>query len=345
MAVGAGFNGFVGLTTETTWGTAVAVAAAKMNRAKSCDFVNQAEPTDGANNLGRLIKLGQRVHGRRGQGSVSFDMHYQGLETWLDHWFGVNSRTSTAGGGGESAAITHVWLVKTAQKVGASLEVHADLNKHVFPGVKFSRCTITGERPGVPVLSFDGMGKKQNAAGTVEASPTFLEDVVPAPPINAIEYTPAVGFTFQTGDAGTFANPSAVINIDRFSVEMAKPFQGDRGYLGSQDIAEPLINGLMDCTGSFTREYIDATLLADFLAGTPKYLRFKYEAGVIPGVVTTKWTLQVDVPNARYLGAGMPLRDAGAIMEEMPFLCDAPTGTDTPVRLTLINKRTSADIA
>ena len=338
MAQGTGLKSFVGFKTESTWGTAVAIANGSYNRVARADVKNLSDFTDGNRNLGKAFKSAIRQYNQRSGGRVEFDASYQGPETWLLHLFGSGSVATTTV---DTTGKQHIFTCKAAQVVGATLEVHKDLKKEIYAGTKITKGTFTFDRRNPLRMGFDVIGKMTDAPGSVEAAPTFLEEVSALiPTVNPIEVSPNSA-VFSVGDAGTHANP-VTWKIMGGNLEMTKPHAEDDSSMGDPNILEPIINDFFDIIGSFERPWSDDggavdSFITTFRAGTEKSLRILYNSPTLAGAATRKFAMQFDIPYARYREVGAPVDGPGRLKETIPFIGSSPDGVISPVTLTLTN--------
>lgn len=339
-AIVPGSKAFVGLKTETTYGTAVAVPTTDYNRAKSIGVFNKGEQTEGCKNLGLAWSVGQRVYHKKSEGDIVFDGVYQGLEHWFLHLFA--GKVTTTHAGSDTGAFTHAFTPDVTRKVGASLEVHASILKMVYPGHKIRRCKLSYRRSSPLEITFGMIGLPHltpNPPASATASPTFLEDsaggcIVPIEP-------GLTGFKLEVGTAG--GTSYAASKFTEADIDMDVPHDDGLDEIGDASMAEPVINGqpLMSVSGSITNFFKDNAWILPFLDGSQKALKFTAEAGLcIPGG-TKKYSFIVEMPYCRFLQSPPQIGEAGPIRNTIPFIAESPDAVTPPVTLTIINKRST----
>lgn len=347
MAVATGLGSFCGHKTESSWGTAVTPDSGNYNRFVSQDFVPAADDTAGDESLGIAFVSGVRQYRKRCEGSVTFDSRYQGLDRWLLHLFGSGSDTITAGTSTNVGAHKHVYNLKAARPVGMTVEWHLELFKLVMAGLKLNSLRVQ-MGTGVQRLTFGGVAKAfATPTGSVNSSPTFLEDVADIVPVNALESgspgtpgTALTGFSLRVGTAGTFAAPTSYCAEEPVELNIEAPMKTDDLCLGNPGLVEPTLNGKFAISGSFPRTLVDDDFLDFFATGSPVYLRLQYD-GPGPIIVGGGWLYQFiwDIPYARIRKAGGPVSGAGSIIETVEFVAAPPSGlTADALALTVYNK-------
>jgi hypothetical protein len=335
---GAGFDNLIGLATEVTNGTAVAVPSGGHNRVRAVRYGMRSSRTTGNRNMGKRTPTCKRAYNLHSEGGVDFDLSYQGWEHWYRHLFGLSSVVTTTAGAPNVGAFTNVYTLKTARQPGGSLNHLSGITNGllVYPGWKPTGWRWDFRKENPVTLSIDGIGQVTNTPAALPGSPTVLEEVDSG--IMCINHNETTdGFKFYIGTAG--GTSYVETGITEGFVAATDPKTNNRGNLGARKMAEPLPNDLTDITGEITREYIDAALITDFLAGTDKAFKFEW---VFPTVIipagSLKWSMIIELPYVSYDQAGAEADDAGPMDEVIPFVGNAPTAA-TMMILTTINKK------
>ncbi len=332
MGVRSALNSFCGLADESVWGTPVAVTSGKYNRMVSESIIADSDFTDGSKAKGRAVITGRRQLRKRSVGDIVLDARYEGFELWLRQFFGSGQAAPAVT---DTSAYTHVFKPKATRYPGASLELHLDADKYVIPGVKLDKWGLKIDE-GIPQHTFGVNGKPPTGPTSPASSPTFLEDASGSVDVNAIESSPAVGFTCQIGAASTFSGPVTIDGLTAAAVDAAWPMTSPRSYVGNPAAAEAIVTGPIGVSGSLDREYLGSEIVAYWQTGAAVYIRLKFTAGVA-GASTALYTLQIDIPEAR-LQEALPAVADGPLTENVPFIADASIGSDLLI-VTMINKR------
>lgn len=345
MTVATGQESFVGTAPEVAWGTAVAATA--YNRFVSQNFLPDSDETPGDDSLGLAFNSGKDVFRKRTAGEIVFDTKYQGYDRWLKNLFGAP--TTTALTGGDDGAYKHEYVLSTTRPIGMSLELHLKIFKAIIAGLKLNKLNVA-MGVGIQRLTFGGIGKAfVDPVGTVNSSPTFVEDISGIKPVKALESASPgtaggvinVGFTLGVGTAGTFASPTYYCAQEPATIDIEAPLKEDDICLGDPGLQEPTLNGKFVVSGAFPRQLVDDDFIEFFLAAnTPVYLRFRYDGtGPIIGGGTQWYSWFWDIPYARIKKALGQVQNAGAIIENVEWVSASPTQTaaDT-LKLTLWNK-------
>ena len=344
MAQGIGSKLAIAFTKETTYGTNVAPAPGGYNRAKRCTVKNRAVQTSGNRNLGIPWASCVRVHSKKASGEVAFDMSYQGHERYLVDLMGSGSDGYTLGAGADALSATHLLSPKIAQTVGSTLENHADLLKMEYPGQKISslRFNFRKNDPLEAIATIVGLPHTlPDPPGAAAVSPAFLEEAVtagvnPIPCINPVETTG--GFVFSVGTAG--GTGYTAVGIIEGDLTIDKPYDEDRGDIGSSVIAEPIVNGepVMTFTGNIRKAFLDNSFILPFLQGIQKAFKFTYTSPVIIDIGgSVVYTFEIEAKYVRWLEAPPEVAGSGPIEDSIPFICESPDGTTAPLTIKLIN--------
>lgn len=174
---------------------------------------------------------------------------YDGLGKLLKHALG-----SVADAGSGPYTHTHS-LADSPPDHGLSVEVHKGLSSgaesKLVTGGKITEFGIEASVGEEVKFTFSGVGRRVTLTAKT-ASPTFPDydnDIIKVSQI-------------------TVAIDGATTNVKSVSVQLNNNLQTDRGFLGSQYIAEPKRAGKREITGEIGKEWEDATLYNKFLSGS-----------------------------------------------------------------------------
>ena len=337
MALGIGSRTFVGLKTESTYGTAPSFSlSADYTRCKSAAVRNRGAQTKGSSNLGLPWATGQRVHQQKSAGDVSMDMFYAGMERFFLHLMGSVATTSLT----DASVKKHIFSPSVARQIGATLEVSADLVLMRYPGQKITRGKFGFKKndPLEAIFSFIGLphtSPSTPGAGIDPTTVTFREDASGVTAVNPVES--ANGFTFSVGTAG--GSGYATVGIIEGDLTVDVPHAEDRGNLGSAVIAEPVPNAqpMMNISGSLKREFIDSSFITPFINGQQKAFKWSYKS---PAAIVSVdyWLMEFEAKYVRFLETPPQVDGAGPIEDSIPFICESPDGSTPPLTITFQNR-------
>jgi len=150
MAVGSGLSGSLGIATESTPNTAVAVT--RFTEFNTESMVGKKHTVQGVGlRAGALTKRGSRrvVTAREAGGSVAFDLPTAGFGLYLQHMLGSFSTTATSLGGGLFQQIHNTGSLQgkafTTQIVKPDITGVLTQNAFTFPGCKITDWEISGQ--------------------------------------------------------------------------------------------------------------------------------------------------------------------------------------------------------
>lgn len=338
MALGIGSRSFVGLKTESTYGTAPSFSlSADYTRCKSVGVRNRGAQTAGARNLGMAWATGQRVHQQRSAGDVAMDLFYQGMERFFLHLMGSVATTSLT----DANAKKHIFTPSVTRQIGATLEASVDLALMRYPGQKITRGRFNFKKndPLEAIFTFIGqphLSPSTPAAGIDPSTVTFQEDASGVTAVNPVESTN--GFTFAVGTAG--GTSYSTVGIIEGDLTVDVPHAEDRGNLGSAVISEPVPNGqpMMSITGNLKREFIDTNFITPFISGIQKAFKWTYKSPS-PIVSADYWLFEIEAKYVRFLETPPSVDGPGPIEDLIPFICESPDGATAPITITFQNKR------
>lgn len=347
MAQGIGSKAFIAFLTETVYGTPVDPAAGGYNRAKRITVKNRAVQTAGNRNFGIPWASCVRVHQKHSEGEYAVDLSYQGFERFFLHMFGLASDGFTAAEAAPNELVgKHLFSPKIGQVVGGTFHNHADILAMKYPGIKLSQMRLNFKKNDPLEMVIRMIGQPHttpNPPAAAATGVTFLEEKVTAgvnaiPCINPIE-SGGLGFKFEVGTAGGTAY--STVGIIEGDLTIDKTHQEDRGNIGSAAIAEPIVNGepIMTFTGNLRKEFLDNTFITPFLDGIQKAFRWTYEANTLidQSGGTLNYKMVIEAKYARWLQTPPEIPGAGAIEDNIPYLCESLDGTTAPLTIEFTN--------
>lgn len=194
------------------------------------------------------------------------------------------------------------------RKSFSMLRYFADLgagNKpyHLLTGVEINSCDLKIPTGGIATVSFDTIAKTYVPGASAPASSTLSPPTVTSP---------MDSFTGVIQEGG-----SDIALITEASVKFDNGM--DRRFvIGSKDTLRPS-QKKFTASGSISCYYESATMLDKFLNGTNSSLSLQLSNG--------SDTFTLSLPNIKYTGGRVPVKDDGPIMISMPFTAVYDSGT------------------
>ena len=175
---------------------------------------------------------------------------------------------------------------------------------HLIGGVEFASCEIKIPTSGIATATFETISKTYSPG---ESAPTGATLSAPTTTSPMDSFTGTV----QEGGSAIGVITEATVKFDN---NMNRRF-----VIGSKDTLRPSVGKFM-ATGNITCYYESAAMLDKFLNGTASSLQLQLSNG--------SDTLTVLLPNIKYTGGRVDVKDDGPITIQMPFqaIYDGTTG-------------------
>lgn len=303
MALKSGLNASFGFKAETTWGTAVTVD-------KWVPLVSESVTKEVARLESAGILPGRRVLSTNqftnGDVTVSGDINFElplhgvaGLFKWA-----MGSVTTTSTGGVAPFIHTCTPGDLTDDHITAQIgrpNTGGTVDPFTYTGLKCSSWEIAAKAGELVTASFSVVGKD-------EATSTAL---------TAVAYTNGVDMSY------TYINGSITIggtstSVHEFTIKGDNGLTGDRRFLGSANIAEPLEAALREYGGELACDWESLTNYNRFVAGSTHAMVATFSAGASASVTITT--------NVRFDGETPQVEGTDIVAQKLPFKCVA--GTD-----------------
>lgn len=322
MALGMGYEGWLGMVSEAAWGTEV-------NRTKFLELLRGGDGLD----ITEEPLLSESVYNAGydtitdfAQGSISaggpisFEVPVEGAEVMLLHALGAVA-TTQPDVTSNPTVYQHIFTMvdQLDDGIGMSLEVNRDAASFVYTGCKvasieFSTALNSFLKCNVGIIAKDG---------EVEGSPSTFVAPDKAP------------FTFVQGVLNWGGSPLSVVEA---TIALNNNLSADRRFIGSRYISEPVRAGKAECTYSIVVEFDSTTQYTDFRAATSRALQLKFTGATITGAYA--YDLQLDLALARHMHAMPLISDEGRITYQIvgrAFRNDS----NNELKATLVNTITS----
>jgi hypothetical protein len=294
MAIGFGYNAWLGHGSEATYGTPVTrVGFLEIN---SESLAAEDDVVDGNSTFSLTKDKDNFTQGRKKVGGdIEIDVRQQGFESILKHSFGTHSYTAI----GTIAAhgTEHTFGMADTLPTGLTLEVNRDVCSFVYHGCKINQLTINGDNEGILKATASIIAEDE---GTATAS------------------TP----TFSTSSYYKFSQcvlnvASGTRNARSFNVTLNNNLTDDRFHLGSRYIKEPQRAGRVEVSGEIEMEFDGTTDWSMFnTAGTAAFTA-TYTGDTLSGTIAN--SLAISCPYIRFTKATPSVGDSGMITLTVPF--------------------------
>ncbi len=281
MATGFGYNTWVGLALETTYGTAA--TRTSWFRLLSVD-IKEENPTIfkqflGSNRDRQLVKGKKSV-----SGSFTFAVPYGGFGFILKHALGTVNTTG-------SGPYTHAFTAAAALPLGMTVEINKDTKNDLYAGCRIISFKVTANLEDFMQCEVGIIGQVVTNASA--STPTFPTDTF-------IAWT----------DAGTMSIGGSSYSLKMTEFEITNEVTEDRYFLGSQLRSEPKrrtgavkVKAELELDGTTHAAALRANTLADI--------------SFVFGASPTALTLACD--DMAYQAADSPVQDTGEIIESLEF--------------------------
>ena len=284
MGLAIGVKGYVQFVREAAYGAQL--AATHRIAVESCTL--EAKPQIGESQslpaagfsaqpwMADADNQGQYVLGEHSEGQITMPMDYDGLLQFVDMAMGTGTYgTYGAAVSGPSGGVyTHVWQPEKEYLNSMCVQFYEGgvaSNAAIFPGLKETGFTLRGTgspgNDGLIRLTVDHIGRKRSSG-----APTGAISMLPRVPLRMSDLTWSDGFLDKT---------TGVLRDFEFTIKpaiLAPVYQ-----MGSNEIREPIRDGLISTTLKMTREYNDLSSFSKFQTGgkmaSPPSLQWDEPAG------------------------------------------------------------------
>lgn len=312
MAQGFGYNSWLGVALESTYGTPVASAKYLELLDESIKLENPMNPRPSLRQLAAF----NVVPGKKSvAGSLKFQLGLTGHEYIMDAAFGAAAVVTGSG------PYVHTWgTYPTALPVGLTLQVNRDAGQiggnssYQYSGCQVQKLTLTQEPEEYLVAEVDVVGKDE--ALIAVTSPTF-----------------GTFFPFHWASPGTGFScsiNSVATPIKRWELTVENPLADDRFNLGTRTRVGMGRSGPRKVSGSIELEYNALTQYNLFAAQTQFPIALDYN-------ISASMRLQITLP-AVYLKGNTPnVSEAGPIPLKLDFEAFSDNGTNSEITVALTN--------
>ncbi|MFH8039050.1 MAG: phage tail tube protein [Candidatus Aenigmatarchaeota archaeon] len=317
MPIGLGYNTWVGIGEETTYGQAGSITKYVELNSGGDGITLSEDRIENASVYGIYRPYTKTIQGNISvSGSLTFDMRYEGFEKFLLVAFGTCTTTSLGSG-----AYQHKFTIADQLTKSLTLQINKDLYAFNYLGMMINSLEFKVASGGFLTLTVNFVGKD---VGTATAgTPTF----------------PTAPFVIFSDGAITYNSVSK--NIKELTISINNNLLTDRRFIGSRTIAQPLRGGKVEVTGSFSVEFESLNEYNDFRNATVRSLVATFTSPTTIGTSTIPFTLELKCNSIR-LTSGFPkVENEGIIKVDCPFKAYATSGTQRELEVTLKNSLSS----
>jgi len=316
MAIGAGIGAQLGIVTEVTFNTYLAVSRFYEFTSESIQYNKKTAVGMGLRAGGQLPRAQRRVvTSYDAGGDITLDLPTRGLGLLLSHAMGSAPTPTTVSTGVYSYSFT------LGDVYGRSFSAQVGVPQ--YNGTVMAK-TVTG----VKVQSFElAVANNGIATGkfTVDAA-----GFVTSQALATASYS-AAGSVFNFSQGSLTVDAVAVANVKDFSLTIDNSLKQDRFTLnGLATKSEQTISGFRKVSGKLTAEFTDVTLMNKFLTDTSAALVLSFVGSTI--AATYKDTLTITLPAVKFNADTPNVAGPGVVDLAMTFdVFD--DGTNPPVTI------------
>jgi hypothetical protein len=303
MAIGSGIGSQLGIATETTFNTPVAVSTFYEFTNENINYHKNISVGLGLRAGGQVARSGRRVVTTSdATGDINLDLPTKGLGLLLSYAMGGTVQTSG------TYTLGDVYGKSFTAQVGVP-QYGGTVTPKTIAGCKISSFEISAAQSAIATGRFTIDGASFTTATSL-ATASF----------------PSNNSVFHFAQGAITVDGSSVANIKDFTLSVDNVLKTDRFNLGSAGIkAEQIINGFRAITGSLTAEFTDTTLLAKFLADTSAALVLTFSG-------PSSSVLSITLPAVKFDGEAPQV--GGPEVIDINFTFQAyDNGTDQPLTI------------
>jgi len=314
MAIGAGIGAQLGIITETTFNTYIAVTRFYEFTSENITYNKKTAVGMGLRAGGQLPRSQRRVvTSYDAGGDIMLDLPTRGLGVLLSHAMGSAPSPTTVSTGVYSYTFT------LGDVYGRSFSAQVGVPQ--YGGTVLAK-TVTGAK----IQSFElAVANSGIATGkfTVDAA-----GFVTTQSLATASYS-ATGSVFNFSQGSLTVDATAVANVKDFSITVDNSLKQDRFTLGGLGAkSEQTINGFRKVSGKLTAEFTDVTLMNKFLTDSAAALVLSFVGSTIAS--TYKDTLTITIPAAKFDADTPNVTGPGTVDLAMTFEV-YDDGTNQPV--------------
>lgn len=292
MALGFGYNSYIGVGTEGTYGTpatrTVFVEHNGETLAQADDVIEGNSVYRSEQDVDNFTQARKTVGG-----NFTLDVRYEGAEKFVLQAMGTSATTTMITG----SAYKHIFSLADDLPVGLCLEVDRDVSNFLYHGVKINTMTLSQDNTGILNASFDVICEDE---GTVAAT---------TPSFSTTDY-----FMF---DDAVVAYDGTTQAIKSLSLSLNNSLTTDRYQFGSRLTKEPERSGRIEVTGDMEVEFDGTINWSRFKDAGTGSLSATYTGATISGTAANLFVIKC--PHVRLSGGVPNVSDSGMISVTVPF--------------------------
>lgn len=286
MAIGSGIGSQLGIATETTFNTPVAVSRFYEFNAESTQYNKKVVEGMGLRAGGLLPRAQRRVVTTfDATGDIDMDLPTSGLGLILAHAMGS---FPTKSGSSFTFTLGDLYGKSFTAQVGVP-QYNGTVTPKTLSGCKISAFELAVSNAAIAIGKF-----------TVDAA-----GLTTSTALATASYS-ASNSVFNFAQGSITVDGSAVANVKDFTLTVDNVIKNDRYNLGASGAkAEQLINGFRKVTGKLTAEFADTALLTKFLADTSAAIALTFNGGSGSGLSITVSAAKFDADTPKVGGPGV----------------------------------------
>jgi len=315
-----GLGSQLGVATETTYGTAVTTNRWFEFRGEGINLQNQYLQSQQLR-AGRMFTNSTRrvITVRDAAGTFDIEVPNQSFGVLLNQLHG-NTVTPVQQGATTAYLQTHDIGTTDSTAKSLTVQVGRPTTAGVVTPYTYSGGKVTG-------LTF---ACTINEWLTANLQMDFKDEAVTTPTLATAAYPTALrGFTFVGGTLTL--GGTAVAQVRAATVPLTQSMDTGRWYFGTNRKATPLLNAYQSANATMDVDYLDQTLYAQYLSGTPATLVLDFVGNVISGAYSEE--LKITIDQAQVVGDTPNASGPGILTQSVPFVA-LDGGTNPPVRIT-----------
>lgn len=328
MAHRTGLDGFLGIGTESTYGTRVAPTTFLPIESESITLTQEFVSTNPIM-AGLMVQPDglHRASTRTAEGSLEMELYDRGMGKLLNMLHGNTVTPTTPGGGTLSRQFVH--SIGLTSPVGKSIGIQVarpdtgGTNRPFdYTGCKITEATITVEAGSAATVSFT-VNAQDEKTDQVVATPTYV--------------TAARPFTFQDCTLSIAGSPAA--NVRSATITIPLSMATDRYHLGNSGIKDqPLLNEFSNITIGASLEFASLADHTRFRTGTSVALKMEAVGSIIEAAIP--YSMKIEAAAARQVSSGPVLAGPDIITSDVDFEVKWD-GTNAPLIITTVSTDTA----
>ena len=329
-----GVNAWIGFGDETTWGTAVSRTDYLEQNNSSLD----PEIRYGFRRKARgIAPSGKYTQFSRGNGTVSFDLLYEGYLLLFKHLLGGSATTDITTG----QSYRHTFDRASALPAGLTIEEEKDAQNFLYTGGRIAQATLRFPAGEVPELELQVATEDAIVNQTV-STPTFPTErlILPVDGSVTLSSTNITSADFASEIVSVAFTVTNSLDTERQRIGSTSPKEFVRSSTRAETTISLEFSEQNTDTDNFVEEFVNQNTLD---------LTLQMQSSTTIGTSSDQYTLKIEAPTCVINSAPTPVQDPGAIPLSLELLAletasasfDIDDGTDTDIKVTVDNSESA----